>query len=128
LVTPKEVKGYTERDSVKRRANSKLEVDISRAEMYIVNYTHNDFADEDKYPAIPAPVKTAVLLLAESYAASAAEPVEHGGNYKSGSIDDYSFTVAETSNMIGNLELASLLDEYIIEKQKSGITMKMRKL
>ena len=127
-VTPEEVKDYSDRKSVKDRDDGKLVIDISRSEMYVISYTRNKFDDEVKYPVIPEPVKNAVVLLAETYAASGAEPVEHGGNYKSGHNDDYSFTVADAADMVRNLNLSSLLDEYIIEKQTGGINMKIRRL
>ena len=125
-VTPDEVRAYSDRQSVKEREDSKLKIDISRAEMYVVKYTRNKF-DDEKYPVMPEPVKTAVILLAESYAASGAEPVEHGGNYKSGHNDDYSFTLADSENMIENLGLSYLLDEYVVEKNGT-VTMRLRKL
>ena len=126
-VTPDEVRAYSDRQSVKSRDDSKLLIDISRAEMYVAKYTRNKFDDDEKYPAMPEPVKTAVILLAESYAASGAEPVEHGGNYKSGHNDDYSFTLADSENMIENLGLSYLLDEYVVEKNGT-VTMRLRKL
>jgi len=126
-ITPGEIKDYSERQSVKNRENSKLAMDISRAEMYVISYTHDKFDDDEKYPSIPESVKTAVILLAESYAASGAEPVEHGGNYKSGSNDDYSFTLADAVNKADNLDLSYLLDEYVIQK-RSGVNLKLRKL
>ena len=126
-VTPGEIIEYSDRQSVKNRENAKLIIDISRAEMYVIKYTNNKFDDDEKYPIIPESVKTAVILLAETYAASGAEPVEHGGNYKSGSNDDYSFTLADTTDRADGLDLASLLDEYVVLKQ-NGINMKIRKL
>ena len=126
-VTPGEIREYSDRQSVKNRENAKLAIDISRAEMYVINYTNNKFSDNKKYQSIPEPVKTAVILLAESYAASGAEPVEHGGNYKSGSNDDYSFTLADAVNKADNLDLSYLLDEYVIQK-RSGVNLKLRKL
>jgi len=126
-VRPDEVKEYSDRDSVKKRADAKLLIDISRAEMYVINYTKNKFDDGVKYPEIPESVKTAVILLAESYAASGAEPVEHGGNYKSGHNDDYSFTLADSSDKTDSLDLSPLLDEYIVAIQ-AGINMKLRKM
>jgi len=126
-VTPDEVRAYSDRQSVKSRDDSKLLIDISRAEMYVVKYTRNKFDDDEKYPVMPEPVKTAVILLAESYAASGAEPVEHGGNYKSGHNDDYSFTLADSENMIENLGLSYLLDEYVVENNGT-VAMRLRKL
>ena len=44
-VLPQEVRDYTDRPSVKERADAKLSVDISRAEQYVISYTHNRFED-----------------------------------------------------------------------------------
>ena len=126
-VIPEEVKSYTERQSVKDRSDLKLAVDISRAEQYVIRYTHNRFEDSD----IPESVKTAVILLAEAYAAYAADFGVKSGMYKSESFDDYSYTAADTVNIIENLNLGPLLDDYVIPergKSKNAVTMKMRKL
>ena len=126
-VIPEEVKSYTERQSVKDRSDLKLIVDISRAEQYVIRYTHNRFEDAE----IPEPVKTAVILLAEAYAAYAADFGVKSGMYKSESFDDYSYTAADTVNIIENLNLGPLLDDYVIPergKSKNAVTMKMRKL
>lgn len=37
--TPEDVKNYTEYPSVKKRSDSKIAVDITRAEQYIISYT-----------------------------------------------------------------------------------------
>ncbi len=127
-VLPKEIREYTDRQSVKDRADAKLEIDISRAEQYVIDYTRCRFDDPEKYPAIPRSVKTAVILLAETYAANAANLGTGAGIYKSESFDDYSYTTADTSFIIGNLDLGPLLDEFIQTEAKNTVTMRMRKL
>ena len=72
-VTPEELKEYTEFEEVKNRADSKLKIDISRAESWVIDYCNNRFDDPEKYPEIPENVKTAVLLIAEAYAHNAVE-------------------------------------------------------
>ena len=57
-VTPQEVKDYSEIPAVQQRSDTRLTVDIARAEQYVITYTHNSFKDEEE---IPPPVKTAVL-------------------------------------------------------------------
>ena len=64
-VSPEEVREYSEMEAVQQRSDTRLAVDIARAEQYVVTYTHNKFED---YEEIPPPVKTAVILLAEAYA------------------------------------------------------------
>lgn len=130
-VSPQEVRDYTDRQSVKDRTDAKLAIDISRAEQYVINYTHNRFEDPEKYPAVPDSVKTAVILLAEAYAAYATDFGTGSGTYKSESFDDYSYTAADTAYIIANLDLAPLLDDYIEADQGktvNAVTMRMRKL
>lgn len=121
--TPEEVREYTDRANVQARTDTKLAVDITRAEQYVIAYTNNDFADAEKYPAIPAAVKTAVILLAEHYAFSA----RSGGMMKSETFDDYSYTAAEGA-LIDLLDLRPLLDAFVVTAPKGGVTMKLRKL
>ena len=64
-ITPDEVREYSDIKAVKERNDSKLSVDITRAQQYIVTYTHNDFNEFDE---IPIAVKTAALILSEAYA------------------------------------------------------------
>lgn len=127
-LTPQEVKAYTEIESVKNREDSKIEVDISRAEQYVINYTRNHFED---YEEIPKPVKTAVLLLSEAYAAYADYMKKTGGGaLKSESFDDYSYAADDSSfeSLANSLDLAALLDDYVIEESRSRIIFKMRRL
>ena len=128
-VTPQEVRDYTERQSVKDRTDAKLAIDISRAEQYVISYTRNQFDDPVKYPTIPESVRTAVILIAEAYAAHAVTVgVIGGGTFKSETFDDYSYTAADTAYIIGNLDLGPLLDEYAGVAPKKPINMRMRKL
>lgn len=52
-VTPEELKEYTEFEEVKNRADSKLKIDISRAESWVIDYCNNRFDDPEKYPRYP---------------------------------------------------------------------------
>lgn len=125
---PEEIREYTDRQSVKDRTGAKLEIDISRAEQYVIKYTRCKFDDPSEYPVLPKAVKTAVILLAEAYAAGAANFGAGGGTYKSETFDDYSYTAAETAYIIGNLDLGPLLDEFVQKEAKNRVTMRMRKL
>ena len=42
-VTPQEVRDYTEIKSVQERNDTRIAVDISRAEQYVISYTNNAF-------------------------------------------------------------------------------------
>ena len=83
-VTPEELKEYTEFEEVKNRADSKLKIDISRAESWVIDYCNNRFDDPEKYPEIPENVKTAVLLIAEAYAHNAVEQTNRGNAHLHG--------------------------------------------
>ena len=120
-VTPQEVREYSENKQVRERSDTRLSVDIARAEQYVMTYTHNKF---DKCDAVPEAVRTAVLLLAESYGRNA---VISAKGIKSETLDDYSYTAAEAVGA-DELDLAALLDEFVIAEPRNGITMRMRRL
>lgn len=121
-ITPEEVKEYSETPAVQQRSDTRLAVDIARAEQYVITYTHNAFKD---FEEVPGPVKTAVLLLAEAYGHNA---VIAAKDVKSETFDDYSYT-AETSQIsIEALDLSALLDAYVIKEPRNGVTLRMRRL
>lgn len=121
-VTPQEVKEYSEIAAVQKRSDARLIVDITRAEQYVITYTHNSFKDEEE---IPTPVKTAVLILAEAYAHNA---IVAAKEVKSETFDDYSYTTEATQISVEALDLAALLDDYVIAEPRNGVTLRMRKL
>ena len=121
-VTPQEVRDYSETATVQKRTDARLTVDITRAEQYVITYTHNSFVKEEE---IPPSVKTAVLILAEAYAHNAAIAAKE---VKSETFDDYSYTSEATTISVEGLDLAALLDDYAIAAPKNGVTMRMRKL
>lgn len=121
-VTPQEVKDYSEIAAVQKRSDARLTVDITRAEQYVITYTHNSFKDEEE---MPTPVKTAVLILAEAYAHNA---IVAAKEVKSETFDDYSYTAEATQISVEALDLAALLDDYVIAEPRNGVTLRMRKL
>ena len=124
-VVPQDVKDYTDIAEVQSRADAKLRKDISRAEKYVITYTHNDFSDVSP---IPDDVKTAVILLAENYAHAA---VVSAKREKSETFDDYSYQAyssADISAGIDDLGLASLLDDYVKANPAGGVTLRMSRL
>lgn len=121
-VTPKEVRDYSEFESVQKRTDKKLAIDISRAEQYVIDYTHTRFED---YSELPEAVKNAVIILAELYAHNA---VERTKQMKSETFDDYSYTAESTILNISDLDLPSLLDEWVNPNPNGRVTMRMRKL
>ncbi len=127
-VRPKEVKAYTDIEAVQQRKKEKQEVDIARAEQYVITYTRNRFEAYDK---IPGPVRTAVILLAEAYASYSNQLKKtSGGAVKSETFDDYSFTAGEGTfeDMVKALDLAALLDDFVVPQASGNMTMRMRRL
>ena len=121
-VMPLEIKDYSSSTAVKNRTDTQLTIDIARAEQYIITYTHNKF---ENFEEIPESVRTAVILLAEMYARNAAI---YSKDVKSETFDDYSYTVADATTNADDIDLAALLDGYVIAEPRNGITMRMRKL
>ena len=121
-ITPDEVREYSDIKAVKERNDSKLSVDITRAQQYIVTYTHNDFNEFDE---IPIAVKTAALILSEAYAYNSNIS---SNEKKSETFDDYSYTAESVLISAQSLDLAALLDEFVITKPNNSVTMRMRKL
>ena len=121
-ITPDDVREYSEVEAVQNRTDARLLVDIARAEQYVITYTHNDFS---KYEEIPSPVRTAVLILAENYGHNA---VLVSKGVKSETFDDYSYTAADSAASIEDLELAALLDDYVVAGANNSVTMRMRRL
>lgn len=127
-VLPEEVRAYSEIEAVQKRSEERLEVDITRAEQYVISYTRNRFED---YKTIPAPVRTAVILLAEMYAAYSGQLKKTGGGaVKSETFDDYSYTVGEGAfeDLVKALGLGGLLDDFVVPQASGNITMRMRRL
>ena len=123
---PADVISYSDYKQVQDRAEAKLRVDISRAEQYVIAYTNNDLSDLE---AIPEPVKTAIILLAEAYAYNACADARSGGRrMKSESFDDYSYSADDAYFNIDDLDVKVLLDPYVKVAARNGITMRMRKL
>lgn len=121
-VTPDEVREYSEIKAIQNRSDTRLKIDISRAEKYVLTLTHNDFG---AYDTIPDEVRAAVIILAEYYGNYAATIAKEK---KSETFDDYSYQSNDAETNIENLDISSLLDDYIINEPKNGVNMRMRKL
>lgn len=121
-VLPQEVRDYSEMSAVQQRTDTRLAVDIARAEQYVITYTHNTFED---YETVPEAVRTAVIILAEAYAWNAYVSTKE---LKSESFDDYSYTSESSTISLDDLDLAALLDDYVVSQANCSVTMRMRKL
>lgn len=123
-ITPEQVREYSETPEVVSRTDAKLAVDISRAEQYILTYTHNKgLLDMEE---LPEGVKTACILLAEAYAHNAA--LTSSKTLKSETFDDYSYSADHSDIEVRNLDLAALLDDYVVAAANGTVTMRMRRL
>lgn len=134
-ITPEELKQYTELELVKNRADRRLEIDITRAELKVISYTNNDFRDAPD--EVMADVRIATLLIAEAIAFNSAKlaleytdpstgkPV--AGKIKSESFDDYNYTLADgdAGITVESLDLGPLLDPYVIPKETGTTTMRI---
>lgn len=123
-VTPEDVRQYTSHEDVSNRPDEKLVFDISRAELKVIAKTNNSFGEE--YPEIPAPVKMAVILLAEAYAKNAVEATKK--QIRSEAFDDYSYSVESGTVDIDNLDIDDLLADYVLAKGRGKTIMRMRAL
>ena len=123
-ITPDDVKTYSDYEDVQQRSNTKLALDISRAEQAVISYTHNRFDSED-LEEIPPGVKTAVILLAERYAHTAFRTAQA---YRSETFDDYSYTANNSEVSLDDMGLGSLLDEYVLSAGSGSVFMRLRRL
>lgn len=121
-VTPKEIREYSEIKSVQERTDARLMIDISRAEQYVISYTGNDFSE---YEEIPQNVKTAVILLAETYGYNSAVSAKE---LKSETFDDYSYTADTSLKSFDDIGLKPLLEDYMKDKDGGSIVMRLRRL
>ena len=121
-VKPKEVRDYSEIKSVQERTDARLVIDISRAEQYVISYTGNDFSE---YEEIPQNVKTAVILLAETYGYNSAVSAKE---LKSETFDDYSYTADTSLKSFDDIGLKPLLEDYMKDKDGGSIVMRLRRL
>lgn len=124
-VLPEEVKAYTEQKEIMERAETKLEVDIARAELKVIAMTNNHFPEKE-YPKVPEKVKLAVLLLAEAYAKHTVEQAKK--QIKSETFDEYSYTLESSKMDIASLEVEALLKEFLVAPSSGTITMHLRRL
>lgn len=126
LITPEQVVAYTDFESVKARAPSKLVSDILQAETELFTKAGHRF-DVPAYIPLPAPAELALIKLAEYYALmNCDESVAKG--YSSEKLGDYSYTLPD-GRTISKPAIDLLIAEYV-QKQapKRPVSFKMRAL
>lgn len=128
-VQPNEVIDYSDYPEVKSRDVKKIQIDIMRAENYVIKYTNNKFdginIETGEKEIIPEDVKIAVILLAERYAYNS---IELNQKVKSETFDDYSYTAESKEIRIDDLGIPELLDNYQNKSEKNNLVIKLRKL
>lgn len=130
-VLPSGVRSYTDHKEVQSRDDSKLAMDIFRAETKVISMTHNRFDQknsdgEEIYPVIPDQVKLAVILLAEAYAFNVAR--KSAVQKKSETFDDYAYEAAEASDIdMSALDIDELLSDYVISEH-GNVSLRMMAL
>ena len=126
-ITPDNVREYTASEKVKARSDIQLRFDISRAENYVIYYTHNRFNTDEYTEKIPDDIEMALILLAEAYALKSQNALTVG-SVKSETFDDYSYTIdTERTDLIADLQLGPMLDPYVLSDD-GKVDMKLRKL
>ena len=67
-ITPDDLRTYSDDEGITNRPDEKLQIDISRAESYVLTYTHNrNLLDDEQYPEVPEAVRTATILIAQQH-------------------------------------------------------------
>lgn len=127
LITPSDLKSYSDFGAVKERSDEKLEKDILEAEVEIESIVGHDFSD---YDPLPEKAKLAILKMAQFYALiNSDESIVKG--YKSEKIGDYSYTLAD-GNSIRKPDVNNLLKNYIKDESPASgegtVQFRMRSL
>lgn len=126
LITPEQVVAYTDFESVKARAPSKLASDILQAETELFTKAGHCF-DVPAYIPLPAPVELALIKMTEYYALiNSDESIAKG--YISERLGDYSYTLPD-GRTISKPAIDLLIAEYVQKPApKRPVSFKMRAL
>lgn len=126
LITPEQVIEYTEFETVKARAPSKLLSDILQAEIELFSKAGHKF-NTPEYNPLPGTVQLALIKLAEYYAlVNSDESIAKG--YSSERLGDYSYTLSD-GRTVSKPAIDLLIAEYIQKPTpKRPISFKVRAL
>lgn len=122
MISPKDVKDYSEFSSVQTRSDPQLKFDIIQAKQDIFRYCGHDFSE---YEVIPEEVKLAFIKLTEYYAVINSDESRVKG-IKSETLGDYSYTMEDGSKE--TLSLRSLLEDYVKDSGQRGTKFRIRTL
>ena len=123
LITPAQVKAYTDFPSVQQRTDAKLAFDITQAESDVFSYVGHSFT-EPEYLPLPGAVQTALVLLAEHYALVRTDKALVKG-YTSEKLDDYSYTRKNDDVFASKPEIANLLKAYVKGGSGGGVRLRV---
>lgn len=124
LITPTDVREYTNFESVQSRREEQLNFDILQAETDIFDYCGHDFSDTERYPTIPEEVKLSAIKLAEYYALiNSDESLVKG--ITSERLGDYSYQIGKDGET-KKFSLRSLLKSHVQQTGSKGKTFKVR--
>ena len=123
LITPQQVKDYTDFPKVQERTDAKLAFDIRQAESDVFSYVGHRFT-EPEYLPLPEDVETALVLLAEHYALIRTDKSLMKG-YTAEKLDDYSYT-RKGGDVFANMpEIANLLKDYVKGGSGGGVRLRV---
>ncbi|GAB2558230.1 protein YqbG [Gracilibacillus alcaliphilus] len=122
-ITPEDLRNYTTFESVKKRPDAQLEMDILEAEIYINNKIEKPL---DEYDELPPELKLAWLKVAQFYALINGDESMAKG-YKSERIGDYSYTLSDGSSLTMP-DISSLLEDFLPDGGNNGFFMRIRPL
>lgn len=124
IITPQDLRDYSEFEAVKERADNLLKFDILEAEANVQKQVEKPLAD---YVPIPAEIRLAVLKVAQYFALiNSDESISKG--YKSEKIGDYSYTMGDGSGL-ALPDVSALLEDYAkVGESKTGFFMRIRSL
>lgn len=123
LITPQQVKDYTDFPKVQERADAKLAFDITQAESDVFSYVGHRFT-EPEYIPLPDEVKTALILLTEHYALIRTDKALVKG-YTSEKLDDYSYTRKDGDVFVNKPEIANLLKSFVKGGSGGGVRLRV---
>lgn len=124
-ITPDDVREYTDHEEVKSRSDTKLRVDITRAEQRVISITHNLF-DRDSDAEIPDRVKIATIICADAYAKNSIEKAKK--QIKSETFDDYSYSAESGCINMDELDIYDLIKDYVIAESRGNIFLRISAL
>lgn len=124
-ITPQNLKDYSTFNSVQKRPDPQLEMDILEAETYVNSKIEKPI---NEFEELPPELKLALLKVAQFYALiNGDESIVKG--YKSEKIGDYSYALSDGSSL-SMPDVSGLLDNFLPEegKKPDGVFLRMRSL